>query len=348
MATKNGFAQRGRMIRRPSGITLIEILAVIAIVGVLTGLLLPAVQQARESSRRVTCTNKLRQLGVGLANHESARGHFPVGAESRQWDQQPTFPYQFFRWSVLAHLSPFYEEQEILRGLDLSVPLYTGFSPTDIAPQNRPIVSRTIPLFLCPSDRYVPVSATFGPTNYASCTGSGAAGGTPFEADGLFFINSRIRPRQVTDGLSRTVAFSESILGDGPQATNNRAFADPVTAYAFTFFVPLSETRCLRATDWNFTDLRGFSWANGEYRTTAYNHYRSPNASSIDCIGVEMSSADKATQYAGYGWRAARSRHPGGVNVVMADGSWQFVGDAVDPAVWKALATRAGGEAAGL
>jgi prepilin-type N-terminal cleavage/methylation domain-containing protein len=330
------------------GVTLVEILVVVAIIGVLAGALLPAVQQAREAARRSSCGNNLRQIGLGLAGHEAARGHFPVGAESRQWAEQPTFPHQFFRWSVLAHLSPYYEAEEILRGLDLSVPLYTGFSPTDIAPQNKPIVKLTVPLFLCPGDRGMPVSTIFGPTNYAASTGSGGGGGTPFDADGLFFINSRIRPKDITDGLSKTVAFSESILGDGPQATTNRAFANPVTAYAFTFFIPLTETRCQRATDWNFTDLRGFSWANGEYRTTAYNHYRTPNSATIDCIGVEMSSVDKARQYAGYGWRAARSRHPGGVNVMAADGAAHFVTDSVDPAVWKALSTRAGGEAAGF
>lgn len=328
------------------GVTLIELLVVVAIIGTLVGLLLPAVQQAREAARRTSCSNNLRQIGLGLAGHETARGYFPVGAESRPWAQQPTFPHQFFRWSVLAHLSPYYEAEEILRGLDLSVPLYTGFSPTDIAPQNKPIVKLTVPLFLCPGDRGLPVSTTFGPTNYVASTGSGGGGGTPFDTDGLFFINSRIRPKDVSDGLSKTIAFSESILGDGPQATNNRAFANPVTAYAFTFFVPLSETRCQRATDWNFTDLRGFSWANGEYRTTAYNHYRLPNSTVIDCIGVEMSSVNQARQYAGYGWRAARSRHPGGVNVLMADGSGQFVEDGVDAAVWRALSTRAGGEAA--
>ena len=61
-----------------------------------------------------------------------------------------------------------------------------------------------------------------------------------------------------------------------------------------------------------------------------------------------MSSVDQARQYAGYGWRAARSRHPGGVNVMAADGAAHFVTDSVDPAVWKALSTRAGGEAAGF
>jgi len=108
---------------------------------------------------------------------------------------------------------------------------------------------------------------------------------------------------------------------------------------------PLTDPICRAAARWNKEDLRGFSWANGEYRTTLYNHARRPNDPEIDCIGVVMITDDKARLHAAYGWRAARSRHPGGVNVVMADGSGQFVSDSVDPAVWKALATRAGGEA---
>ena len=334
------------MKRTRRGVTLVEILVVFAIIGILVGVLLPAVQQAREAARRTSCINNLRQIGLAILNHESARSRFPIGAESREWTAQPNWPHQFFRWSVLAHLTPFYEQEQILRSLDLSVPLYTGFSPEDIAPQNKPIVRLTIPLFLCPSDRGASLSPVFGPTNYAACTGNGAGGGTPFEANGLFFINSRIKTKDIRDGLSKTVAFSESILGNGPQATSDRAYADPVVAYCFTFFVPLTETRCQRATSWNFTDLRGFSWANGEYRTTAYNHYRGPNASEIDCIGVEMSSLDKTKQYAGYGWRTARSWHPGGVNVLTADGSVHFTPDAVDPLVWQSLSTRAGGEVA--
>jgi len=107
--------------------------------------------------------------------------------------------------------------------------------------------------------------------------------------------------------------------------------------------VPLSEVRCQRATSWNFTDLRGFSWANGEYRTTAYNHYRTPNSEVIDCMGAQM-TGETTTLYAGYGWRAARSRHPGGVNVAMADGAVRFVQDGVEPAVWKGASTRSGSE----
>ncbi len=329
---------------RRAGFTIVELLVVVAILATLVGLLLPAVQSARESARRTSCTNNLRQLGLAAANHESGRGRFPIGAESRQWDQRPDFPHQFFRWSVLAHLSPYYEQEQLLRGLDLTVPLYTGLTPDSVAPQNKSIVKLTVPLFLCPSDVGGPVSDLFGPTNYAGCTGSGGGGGTPFETDGIYGINSRTRPGDVTDGLSKTVAFSESILGAGPKGERNRGSIDAATGYGFTFTAPLTEPACGRPFYYNFTDLRGFSWANGEYRTTLYNHARGPNSEVMDCLAALMSSPDLTRMYAGYGWRSARSRHGAGVNVGMADGSVRFVEDNIDADTWRGLATRAGNE----
>ncbi|MFM7205262.1 MAG: DUF1559 domain-containing protein [Planctomycetaceae bacterium] len=326
------------------GVTLVELLVVVAILAATIGLLLPAVQTARETARRSACSNNLRQIGVAAANHESARGRFPIGAESRQWDERPDFPHQFFRWSVLAHLSPYYEEQQLLRSLDLSVPLYIGLGPGDIALQNRPIVKLTVPLFLCPSDACLPVADLFGPTNYAGCTGSGIDGGTPFETDGMFGINSRTRRQDVKDGLSKTVAFAESTLGSGPKATTSRDGITAATSYGFTFTTPLTEAACGRPFYYNFTDLRGFSWANGEYRTTLYNHARPPDSEALDCLAALMTTADRARMYAGYGWRAARSRHRGGVHVGMADGGVRFVADEIDPAIWSAAATIAGGE----
>lgn len=329
---------------RRSGVTLIELLVVMAIIGVLVGLLLPAVQSVRERTRGTACGNNLRQIALALANHESALGRCPVGSEARAFPAYPKVTAQHCRWSLLAHLAPYYEAEELLDGLDRTVPLYIDLRPDAIAPQNKPIVKIVVPLFLCPSDRGIAVSPIFGPTNYAGSAGSGSDG-TPYETDGLFFINSRTRLKDISDGLSKTVAFSESLLGDS--ASTNRATVTPENAYRFVMSAPLSESSCAATAVWNFSDPRGFSWANGEYRTTLYNHQYPPNAATLDCMGVLMSPPPGRMDrlYAAYGWRAARSRHVGGVNVALADGAVRFVEDGVDPAVWKAAATRAGGEA---
>ena len=335
------------MVSRRRGFTLVELLVVVAIIGVLLALLVPAVQSARESARRVQCANNLRQIALAAVNHETARGFYPVGSEARQWAARPNFPWQYFRWSMLAHLSPYYEERQLLAGLDLTVPLYVGLASDAIAPQNRPVVQIVVPLFLCPSDRATRVAPSFGPTNYAGCAGSGRDGGTPFDTDGTFFVNSRIRARDLTDGLAKTVLFSESTLGDGRPATTRRADVAADTGYAFVMGSPLSAAACRSAIYWNWTDLRGFSWANGEYRTTFYNHARLPNDPEMDCIGVLMRTTDMRRLYAGFGWRTARSRHPGGVHVATADGGVRFVADGVAADVWQAAATRAGSEGVG-
>lgn len=325
------------------GVTLIEVLVVCAIVSALVGVLLPAVMVARESVRRSSCSNNLRQLGLAASHFEAVRGAFPIGSESRAWPAQPKHPHQFYRWSGLAHMSPFFEAAELLGGLDLTVPLYgTGFQ---VMPQNRTTVARVVPLFRCPSDGQTIASQGFGPTNYALCAGSGAGGGTPFDADGICFLNSRVRARSVSDGLSKTVLASESVLGSGPLASDDRSTQSTQGSYAFVTEVPLTASICAAANSWNYLNQRGFSWANGEYRCAVYNHALTPNANTMDCMANDTSSTDVATTLAVWGWRAARSRHPGGVNVMMADGSGQFVGETIDPAVWRALATRAGGEA---
>jgi prepilin-type N-terminal cleavage/methylation domain-containing protein/prepilin-type processing-associated H-X9-DG protein len=321
--------------------TLVELLVVLAIIGVLTALLLPAIGIARESARRTDCLNRLKQLGLALHNYESANRHLPSGSNSREYNA--TIAYPFFRWSALAHLTPYLEESAAHNLLDMNVPLYgygTGFQ---IFPQNAVGLMSMIAGFLCPSDLGQAVSTTFAPTNYAACAGSGMGGGTPFQSDGLFFINSQIRISQITNGLSKTVAMSESILGQAAPFNASRAQVDPRFVYAYTFTTPVTETACNQSFAWNVSDLRGFSWANGEYRCALYNHYSTPNSPTIDCVSDNLSSSI-SERYAVYGWRAARSMHPGGVNVLLADGSVHFVPDGVNSVIWQQISSRSSPE----
>ncbi len=202
------------MDRRWRGFTLLELLVVVAIMGVLAALLLPAVQASRESARRTQCLNNLKQIGLAALDYEQARKYLPSGSEAKVYSLQPTFPQTFYRWSAFAHMAPFLEETAAYNALDLTVPLYMPPSYA-IAPQNVAGVALVLSIFLCPTDLGNVVSTGFGPTNYTMCAGTGLGGGTPFNTDGLYYVNSQTQLKDITDGLSKTIAVSESILGVG-------------------------------------------------------------------------------------------------------------------------------------
>jgi prepilin-type N-terminal cleavage/methylation domain-containing protein len=119
------------------GFTLVELLVVIAIIGTLVGLLLPAVQAARETARRSECQNKLRQLGVGLANYESARRQLPNGADGYLWTSGTT------NASMLVKILPFIEYQDLYQRWDFALPVSS--SP------NNAVANTLIPQFFCPT-----------------------------------------------------------------------------------------------------------------------------------------------------------------------------------------------------
>ena len=177
--------------RASAGLTLIELVVVVAIIGLLMAVLLPAIQNSRASAHRMSCQNNLRQLGIALHSFESATGHLPNGAQAHEYPTVPGHPHTFYRWSALAELTPYLELGTVRQGLDLTQPLYGP--DLRVTKTNQQAVAQVIPLFLCPSDRGEPVAVGFGPSNYATCTGSGVDGGSPFESDGLFYINSKTR-----------------------------------------------------------------------------------------------------------------------------------------------------------
>ena len=323
---------------RPCGFTLVELLVVIAIMGVLVAVLLPAIQAARESARRTACVNNLKQIGIAAQSFHDANGALPSAAQSQAWPAAPSNAWSFYRWSALAHLAPFLEEGNAVDQLDLSVPLY---GPSfEVTAQNVAGAAIVVPLFLCPSDLGQVVSPGFGPTNYAACSGSGAGGGTPFDTDGIFYVNSSTRLAQITDGTSHTALMSESVLGEYRGTPPKR---DPQIDYKYVLSAPLSETFCNNTPQWNVSDPRGFAWVSGEYRCAAYNHYYPPNSAQPDCLGTRLSGGPQYL-FSAYGWRAARSRHPGGVNVLMADGAVRFVNEDIEQHTWGALSTREGEE----
>lgn len=327
--------------KRAGGFTLVELLVVIAIIGVLVAMLLPAVQSARESARRASCSNNLRQLGIAAQNFHSSQNAFPAGADSKASPDFPGNPWNFYRWSTFAYLAPYLEESNVVDALDLNVPLYGPGNA--VTARNAYGVALRIGLFLCPSDDGHNISVQFGPLNYAACTGSGINGGSPIKADGICYTNSRTRMSQITDGASHTVLMSESILGPH---NGSAVLKDPQFDYKFALAAPLTDNICNLTPQWNIQDGRGFAWVNGEFRCGLYNHYYTPNQNVPDCLGT-LIGGTLETIYTAHGWRAARSMHSGGVNVLLVDGSVRFFEDRVDPPVWRALSTRKGNEVTG-
>jgi prepilin-type N-terminal cleavage/methylation domain-containing protein len=330
------------MKRRPSkGFTLVELLVVIAIIGILIALLLPAVQAARESSRRSQCVNNLKQLGIAVQNFEGVKKSFPTGTTAQTYTADPTIPANFYRWSAFAHLTPYLEQTNVYNELDLNTPLYGG--PNQgfaVMPVNQLAVQIVVPLFLCPSDIQKPVTnymgTVFGPCNYAACMGTGLNGGSEFTTDGIFYMNSATKFADVLDGMSNTACMAESILGHPPDPSKP---PDPQTVYAYIGGSPITDANCLAATQYNVSDPRGFSWADGETRCALYNHYFVPNSKRLDCMGYDPNNAFTDT-----GWRTARSYHPTIINLLLADGSVRSISETIDVFVWNALSTRRGKE----
>jgi prepilin-type N-terminal cleavage/methylation domain-containing protein/prepilin-type processing-associated H-X9-DG protein len=321
------------------GFTLIELLVVIAVIAILIGLLLPAVQKVRAASARVKCQNNLKQIGLALHNYEGAYGHLPSSHWRRVWYVDPTNPQGHFRWSALAQLTPYLEQTAVYNALDLSVPLYGGGSgpgtppASEVFPQNKPALAAVVPTFLCPIDQFRSVIPDRGPSNYVACVGSNFDGDAAV-GNGLFYQNSKVRIAEVTDGTSNTVAFSESLLGPGGPDQSGATGDVRVVYKQLNLSGGLSVEGCAASTTLK-TD-RGSLWADGAYNCGLYNHVLTPNSPTMDCV-----------RHSNPAWKAARSRHEGGVNALLGDGSVRFVRDSVDAATWAAVATRTGGEVVG-
>src|SRR5262245_22876514 len=274
-----------------------------------------------------------------MHNYEGATGCFPTGYWRKTWSVDPTNPKGHFRWSALAQLTPYLEQTNVYNALDLTVPLYGGgtLQPQAVPfPQNRLAVAAVVKSFLCPSDRFRVVIDGQGPSSYVACSGSNASGDA-LVGDGIFVgvnldvaKNAGFRVTDISDGTSNTVAFSESLLGAGgiapAGATDIRLYYKDVNA--------LTQASCDAST--TLVTDRGALWADGAYNCGLYNNVRPPNSPLMDCV-----------QHSNPAWKAARSRHAGGVNALFGDGSVRFTTDGINSSTWSALGSRAGGEVAG-
>ena len=198
--------------RRRRAFTMVELLVVIAVIGLLVALLLPAVQQARESARRAQCQGNLRQLGIALNNYQAAAGVYPFGVGADGDGAIATYTSQSNRrYSMHSQLLPYIEQTALFNALNFSVPPFfpddNGVpDPEDGPGPNFTVAQVWVNAFLCPSDFNRMPSWPWGQVNYRSCNGSTWSARV---GDGMFGQSTRIGPANVRDGLSNTAAMSE-------------------------------------------------------------------------------------------------------------------------------------------
>ncbi len=322
--------------RRVHAFTLIELLVVIAIIGILVAVALPAVQMARESGRRLQCQNNLKQIGVALANYQAAIGVYPFGVGG---SGPITVGGRVGRWSPQSQLLPYLEQAALFNALNFDFVPW-GHHPIH-SPPNFTVLTQRVACFLCPSDTDAIVDS-WNEYNMAKNNYRANAGTKPFNLqldstdgtgknDGVFWYQSAVGPGAIVDGLSSTAMFSERCLGNPnqPDLKGDYYLANP-SLDECRRASPTTTPRHSKLEEWS-----GQRWADGNVFYTRYHHIFGPNA-----VSCNFGSED----FDGQVLVTATSRHPSGVNLLLADGSVRFVKETIRLELWKALGTVMGGE----
>ena len=353
--------------RLSPGFTLIELLVVISIIGVLVALLLPAVQSARESSRRAQCSNNMKQIGIALTAYEAATRLLPAAGESLNATQSPNPPVVQFvdGHSVFARLLPQLDSQNVYDSINFRL------SYNDLSAVNATAFTTVISTYICPSadhsgesghddvgdpgdtaqtQRGVGYGITdYGPTCFTEIYG---AGGPPPTQPTPYYPATPLRdPNSRADGLLHKGYTAIAMVRDG--MSNTIAFAEDAGRDA-TFFSEYSETVSNGVTPmvrnvptgqrrfWRWGEAASSIGVSGQISNTAkpshslssYPTTCTLNATTNACIGAGANDE-------------IFSVHPGGANILFGDGRVQFVKTATNPVVLRGLVTYQGKEVIG-
>ncbi len=322
--------------------TLLELLVVLAIVGLLLALLLPAIAAARAAARRTQCRANLKQIGVALNSYHSAYQVFPFGAGADP-NVDRSSPHRLY--SALSQLLPYLGSEAVFNAINFQVPPFfpdpdATASRLALAGPNATAALTKIGMFLCPADSGgyemdLRELHPWGHTNYRSSNGSTWSAGP---GDGLFGQVSSTRFSDVLDGTSHTAAFSEKLIGDDDRKRigvltdlwfdgNDHGHQEGLNAWCRAL-EPESTPGLMQDSD------TGQNWLRANMNWTRYNHVELPNRKSCKNRGLTVFGVSMA----------ASSNHAGGVNTLFADGSVRFVTDEIELVVWRALGTIRGGE----
>lgn len=325
------------------GFTLIELLVVIAIIAVLIALLLPAVQAAREAARRIHCTNNIKQLGLGLHNYESVAGAFPPAVVMSGTGNTISW---WGGWGVSPRILPLMEQGSLYNSIN--------FGQAYNAPTNTTVAMQSVGILLCPSDQNTQVrnpglATQSGVSSYAWSYGDWyiwGGFGSPIGRN-AFTPNTSRRFADFTDGSSNTVVGSEvkasfPLLKCTALTVNSPNNIPAPTDDPYTVAPEYKAASCPPGVSHG-------TWYDGNTNSTGFTTAWPPNKVISGPPGsgyadLDLGGTPLVNGGPNYAAITARSYHPGGVNVLVGDGSVRFIKSTINGTTWRALGTISGGE----
>ena len=323
--------------------TLVELLVVISIIGILVGLLLPAVQAAREAARRMQCSNNVKQLALATLSYESAFQRFPPGLAV---DYNSPSSANNAGWGVHGRILAFLEGTSLANQVDVN--LAWDFQSA--------IDAVSLPVFRCPSDPRSTEIRDAGagrpklfPCNYGFNYGPWFVfDPTTFrKGNGVFFPNSFLRIAAITDGTTSTLMISE-VKAWMPYYRNGGATATAIPS-------TVQEAIAIATVGTSFRDTGHTEWPDGRVHHTGFTATFPPNTRIPVSIAGKVLDVDYNSWQEGldrrqgkptYAFVGSRSYHSGKVISGLCDGSVRIFSSSSDQQLWRALSTRDGSEIA--
>jgi prepilin-type N-terminal cleavage/methylation domain-containing protein/prepilin-type processing-associated H-X9-DG protein len=333
-------------LRHGSGFTLVELLVVIAIIGILVALLLPAIQAAREAARRAQCGTNLKQIGLGMHNHHGVYNRLPVGSASAPNALVGGF-YNVNAANWRVFLFPYIELDAVFSQLDLSGQRYlSGHTGNYANGPNAMLLGFVVGTYHCPSN---PTGATANPGPYPPSTSQ-----TMDNQGGTMLIDYVGIAGASPDPAGRTTCFyqgSYGVVGNNGTLLNNETirFADITDGTSSTLMI--AEQSGL-VTNLNISANYGGGWIGCRYQQSVTQMTPASQAyfsTGLTTVVYQINSQTKTTNSSDASHMAntiLNSMHPGGINILFADGGVRFLADSVQHAIVLQLAARNDGFAA--